>query len=87
VEARGLIRIANAAGLGTTVAILLWRFHVTVPDMYFWKRPPIRPLRLIGVAMFVITAILAVVPEEPLPLPGAVSTRIVALGDVLGLGP
>ena len=55
--------------------------------MLFWKRPPVRPLRLIGVTMFVITAILAIVPEEPLPLPGAAATRIVALGHALGVDP
>lgn len=86
-EARGLSRSEYPPGLGTTVAIHLWRFHVTVPDMLFWKRPPIRPLRLIGVTMFVITAILAVVPEEPLPFPGAVATQLVAVGEVLRPGP
>lgn len=53
----------------------------------FWKRPPIRPLRLLGVTMLVITAIITFVPEHPLPLPGAVTTQLAALGDALGLGP
>ena len=53
----------------------------------FWKRPPVRPLRLLSVAMLVITAIIAIVPESPTPYPGAISSRIVALGDALGLGP
>jgi hypothetical protein len=53
----------------------------------FWKRPPLRPLRLLGVAMFVITLIITIVPESPTPWPGPVSSRLVALGDVLGFGP
>jgi hypothetical protein len=53
----------------------------------FGKRPPIRPLRLLGVAMFVITLIITIVPESPAPWPGSVSSQIVALGDVLGWGP
>ena len=53
----------------------------------FWKRPPIRPVRLLSVALLVITAIVSIVPESPTPWPGAISSRLVALGDVLGLGP
>lgn len=53
----------------------------------FWKRPPIRPLRLLGAAMLVITAIISVVPESPTPWPGAISAQVVALAETLGVGP
>jgi hypothetical protein len=53
----------------------------------FWKRPPVRLMRMLSVAMLVITAIIVVVPETPLPFPSAVVTQLVALGDALGLGP
>ena len=52
----------------------------------FWKRPPVRPLRLLSVAVLVITAIFTIVPETPTPWGGAVATQLAALGEVLGLG-
>jgi hypothetical protein len=53
----------------------------------FWKRPPIRPLRVISVALLVITAIISIVPESPTPWPQAISGGLLAFGDALGLGP
>ena len=53
----------------------------------FWKRPPLRPLRLLGVAMFVITLIITIVPESPARWPGPVAGRLVALGEVPGSAP
>ena len=53
----------------------------------FWKRPPVRPLRLLSVAVLVIAAIFTIVPETPAPWGGAMATQLAALGEVLGLGP
>lgn len=50
----------------------------------FWKRPPARPLRLLSVAMLVITAILWIFPETPTPWGEAVGTRLAAVGEKLG---
>jgi hypothetical protein len=73
----GLARTSHLQGgvLSSQVAVM------------FWRRPPIRFMRLLGVAMLMVMAIIAVVPEAPLPFPGSVSNQLVALGDVLGLGP
>lgn len=55
--------------------------------MMFRRRPPIRPLRLLGITMLMITAIITLIPEHPSAFPGSVTTQLVALGTALGLYP
>lgn len=50
-----------------------------------WKRPPVRPLRLLSVAVLVITAIFTIVPETPMPWGGPAAAQLAALGEILGL--